>query len=37
MFLENLGVCVNMLNKIYDNAIMKFYECYIINIHPLTA
>ena len=36
----NLGVHVNMPNKIYDNAIMKFYESYqnsIINIHQLTA
>ena len=36
----NLGVHVNMPNKIYDNAIMRFYESYqnsIINIHQLTA
>jgi DNA-binding transcriptional LysR family regulator len=36
----NLGVHVNMPNKIYNNAISKFYESNqnsIINIHQLTA
>lgn len=36
----NLGVHVNMPIKIYNNAILKFYECHqnsIINIHQLTA
>ena len=36
----NLGVHVNMPSKIYNNAILKFYECHqnsIINIHQLIA
>jgi len=36
----NLGVHVNMPSKIYNQAILKFYESHqnsIINIHPLTA
>lgn len=36
----NLGVHVNMPSKIYNNAVLKFYESHqnsIINIHQLTA